>query len=141
MHATITEMKPNISDHELAMELDAHELWLRTDGQQGRRASLRGARLAAKNLQHCNLIGADLARADLRYVDISNGVLRGADLTDANLHGAYLDYADFTHSKLPISIRSCQSFRHAQFSPDALPWLVLHPNWPEMRDSVQIIDC
>jgi len=91
----MTEGKPIISDRELIMEFEAHELCLRTDGRQGWRADLQGERLVGKN---------------------------------------------FTHAKLPISIRSCASFRHAQFSADALPWLVLHPGWSEMKGTVQIID-
>lgn len=137
----MTELKPIITDRQLDIILGAHELWLRTDGRQGCRADLQGARVVYTSLQNCNLMGADLMGADLSHTDMSGGVFRGADFTDADMSMAYLGYADFTHAKLPISIRSCSSFRYAQFSADALPWLVLHPYWSEMKHTVQIIDC
>jgi hypothetical protein len=50
------------------------------------------------------------------------------DLREADLRGA----------TLPLSIRNCYSFSRAKFSPEALPWLILHPKWAEWKRSVQI---
>ena len=113
--------------------LQQHVLWLETEGAEGERANLRGANLQGANLQDVNLQGADLQRANLQDVNLRRAYLQGADLRDANLQGA-----DLRGAKFDINIRDCWRFDHAIFSADALPWLVLHPKWVELKDSVQI---
>ena len=53
----------------------SHATWLRTNGEEGKSADLRGA---------------DLTLADLRGADLTRANLRGADLTRANLADATL---------------------------------------------------
>ena len=65
--------------------LEAHKLWLETNGRDGERADLRGA-----DLRGADLRGADLSGADLRWADLSGADLRGVDLSGADLRGAEL---------------------------------------------------
>jgi len=37
------------------------------------------------------------------------------------------------------NIRVCGSFRYAAFSSDALPWLILHPKWAKVKNTVKIV--
>ena len=60
--------------------LEDHKLWLKTNGEKGKRADLRFA----------NLSYADLSSADLRFAD-----LRFANLSYADLSSADLDYSAF----------------------------------------------
>ena len=65
--------------------LAAHATWLRTNGEEGKRANLAGANLADANLMRANLAGANLADANLMRANLT-----GAYLTGAYLAGAYL---------------------------------------------------
>jgi uncharacterized protein YjbI with pentapeptide repeats len=112
-----------IDQEKLSRILTDHRLWLSTDGKLGKRADLQGA-----GLREADLCGADLQRADLHE----------ADLYEADLWQADLRWADLRDVNLPLSIRDCYSFHGAKFSPEALPWLILHPQWSEWKDSVQI---
>ncbi|KAG7033659.1 FH protein interacting protein FIP2, partial [Cucurbita argyrosperma subsp. argyrosperma] len=59
-------------------------------------ANLRGALLAAANLQNACLVDCSFCGADLRSAH-----LQGADLTNANLEGANLEGANLKGAKLP----------------------------------------
>ena len=52
--------------------------------------------------------------------------------------GAEGERADLRGAKFDINIRDCWGFAHAKFTPDALPWLILHPEWTEFKGTVQI---
>ena len=70
--------------------LDNHKLWLKTNGEQGKKADLRYADLSYADLRYADLRYADLSSADLRYAD-----LRYADLRYADLRSADLDFSAF----------------------------------------------
>ena len=93
---------------ELKEILTQHQLWLDSDGEQGRRANFRVA-----HLSRADLIGADLT---------------GADLRGANLTGA----------QLGPEIRGCVSFEWAKVSEDQLAWLCLHPRFGEWVSGLKI---
>ena len=112
-----------ITREELDQILQQHQLWLDTEGGQGQRANLHGAYLRHAILVGTNLLGADLRCADLRGAHFLRAELWNIDLRDA---------------KLDVNIRDCYGFAGAKFTPDALPWLILHPRWPELKDTVQI---
>ena len=76
--------------------LERHQLWIETNGVQGKLADLNGADLNGANLTRANLRDADLSDADLNYAN-----LRGANLRGANLRGANLNGADLTNAILP----------------------------------------
>ena len=102
-----------ITREELDQVLQHHKLWLDSDGANGKLADLQGADLQGANLQGANLHGAALQSTNLRS-------------------------ADLRHTRFDTNIRDCSSFSSALFTPDALPWLILHPRWPELKDTVQI---
>ena len=70
--------------------LAAHATWLRTNGEEGKRANLAGANLADANLMRANLAGANLAGAYLADAYLADANLMRANLTGAYLTGAYL---------------------------------------------------
>jgi hypothetical protein len=113
---------------ELKSILDAHKLWLDSDGEQGtmadlsganlRRADLRGADLRWANLREAklgladlaeaDLIGANLAKASLRdanlyRADLYRADLRGANLAKANIRGAKLYGANLIGANIDYS--------------------------------------
>lgn len=94
--------------------LREHQLWVLSNGKNGRKADLSGANLTGKNLRDANLKRADLSGADLSKADLSGANLRGADLTGAdltdsnltkaNLTTAILKNADLTRAQLNMAI-------------------------------------
>ena len=147
-----------ITREELDQILQQHQLWLDNNGDKGERAvfnsanlsntSFRGANLRLANLSGANLIGADISRTDLQGanlqgadlidVHLQNTDLRIANLQDANLQGGNLYGADLRNAWFNTNIRDCSSFRSAKFTSDALPWLILHPKWSAVKDTVRI---
>ena len=152
-----------ITQEELNQILQQHKLWIETDGNKGgcavlkgtdllgadlRHANLRAANLRAADLQGADLRAADLQGADLRfaslygadlhYATLQSTDLRGADLRDANLYDTNLYGTDLCRAQLDVNIRDSRSFRDAKFTSDALPWLILHPEWSKLKDTVRI---
>ena len=97
-----------MTQEKLKEVLEAHKLWLNSDGKEGekadlrnadlRNADLRNANLSNANLSYANLSNADLRSANLSYAnlsfaDLSYANLRGANLIEADLRGADLDYS------------------------------------------------
>ena len=80
--------------------LAAHATWLRTNGEEGKRANLAGANLADANLMRANLAGANLADANLMRANLTGAYLTGAYLARADLAGADLTGADLTGADL-----------------------------------------
>ena len=127
--------------------LEQHELWITSDKSEGERANLMNASFYRASFYRANLYNANLTGANLTYAHLKGADLKGADLRDANLTGANLTDADLrtanlrntnlTGAKIDHNIRDCYGFRFAKFSPDALPWLILHPHWTEAKDTVE----
>ena len=130
--------------YELKAIIKSHKLWLDSEGKEGERVNLKGADLAGANLIGANLSGANLSGANLRDANLSGAELRGADLSGANLiranlrganliranlYGAYLSGANLLSAKFDLNFKKVAWFREATFSYNALPWLVLHPNF------------
>lgn len=78
-----------VSNNELNKILEQHLAWVRSEGNKGACAYLKGAILKDANLKDACLRGADL-----RYADLSDANLSGANLSGANLKGVDLRYAD-----------------------------------------------
>ena len=116
------------TQEELDQILQQHQLWMDSEGVTGQCAELRYANLTSANLYNANLFGVLLCGANLRGAD-----LRGADLRRVDLFGA-----DLRNARFDTNIKDCQSFHCAKVTSDALPWLILHPRWTELRASVQI---
>ncbi len=79
-----------ITPVELKAVLDAHVLWLESDGAQGERADLEFANLRGANLRGAILRGAILRSANLEDTNLRGASLRGAYLESANLRNASL---------------------------------------------------
>ena len=137
-----------ITQEELSRILQQHKLWIETNGVTGQCAELQDANLRYTNLRGAGLQDADLRGANLQGANLYDANLRSADLQDANLQGAnlqgadlrYVDLwnADLRHARFNTNILDCSSFSGAQFTSDALPWLILHPEWSELKDTVEI---
>ena len=72
-----------MTQEELNKILDAHEIWMSTDGKQGAKAVLNGE----------NLDGLDLSNRTLDYASLDGASLKYASLDGASLNGATLEGA------------------------------------------------
>lgn len=103
----------NVSNGELNKILEQHLAWVRSEGNRGARAYLRGADLSDANLRGVDLRGADLRGVDLRGVDLSDAYLKGADLKGADLSGADLKGANLRDANLKDAILKDADLRDA----------------------------
>ncbi|MDP6788727.1 MAG: pentapeptide repeat-containing protein [Rhodospirillales bacterium] len=78
--------------------VEGHLDWLRTGGQEGERAALRGSDLHGVELSRINLCNVDLREADL-----SDAVCAGINLQGADLRRANLSHADITGGNLAVA--------------------------------------
>lgn len=78
--------------------LEAHKLWVASDGNEGVRANLQGLNLCQENLSGANLEQALLGGSDLEATNLYKASLRKSDLSQANFHNADLRDADLTES-------------------------------------------
>jgi uncharacterized protein YjbI with pentapeptide repeats len=90
--------------------LQAHALWLNSEGKEGRRANLKDT-----DLRHISFQGANLVQASLR----------GVNLDGVDLRGAMLQEADFTEAKLVGSNLSGLELRRVNFASAHLDRAVL----------------
>ena len=111
-----------ITQKKLNQILQQHQLWLDSNEAEGKCADLQDT-----NLRYANLQGANI-----------HNTLQGANLQGADLYGTYLARVDLRRAQFSTNIRDCLSFYGAKFTPDALPWLILHPGWPEWKNKVII---
>lgn len=92
------------------MILDNHTLWIKSGGEEGKKADLSdeclyGANLSGLDLRFADLSGVNLEEAALKNInlmgaDLSDSDLSGADFSDADLSGANLGGADFSGANL-----------------------------------------
>ena len=116
---------------ELKAILEDHKLWSASGDADLRDADLRDADLRGADLRDADLRGADLRDADLRGADLHGAILEGANLRAANLRGADLHDAYLQGAKFTTNLKKVRWFAHATFSEDQIPWVVLHPRYPE----------
>ena len=121
-------MKPS----ELKAILKDHKLWIQSDGKQGKRANLQDAYLHGAHLQDANLQDADLRGANLRGADLEDANLQDANLRGANLEDADLEGANLQDAKFTTNLKKVRWLDNATFSQDQIPWVVLHPKYPEL---------
>jgi len=62
-----------MTHEQLTAILEAHKLWVETDGRQGERANLRLAVLRGCDLREADLRGADLVGCDLSEATFAEG--------------------------------------------------------------------
>ncbi|MBY0356251.1 MAG: pentapeptide repeat-containing protein [Rickettsiales bacterium] len=75
--------------------LQAHKLWLNSEGKEGRRANLKDT-----DLRHISFTGANLVQASLRGVNLEGVDLRGAQLHEADFTEARLIGANLSNLQL-----------------------------------------
>lgn len=101
---------------DLQQVLEAHQLWLDTDGREGARADLRGA---------------DLRKANFGTAHLEHAILRDAHLGDANLGsttgllGGQLAGTNVSGARLPDAISKFDSFSVVQDGAKTYMTLVL----------------
>ena len=105
-------------DEELQKILEAHRMWVESEGKEGERADLLGA-----NLQAAHLFGANLQEAFLREAKLQGAYLGGANLQRADLR----DGRDLTASQ----IKAAYNWKLAFYSGDFLKKLRLPPDHNE----------
>ena len=113
----------NPTPTELKEILRLHDLFLKGDTVNGKRAdlsyanlryaNLRSANLSSANLSSANLRSADLSSANLRSADLSSANLRSANLSSANLRSANLSYADLSYA-VGIQYAQCSFVGHGE---------------------------
>ena len=82
--------------------LENHVRWL--NGDDGKRADLRGANLAGVNLEVADLCKANLRGANLSGADLSGAYMHEADMSGAYMRNADLRGADLSGANLPTGI-------------------------------------
>lgn len=99
----------------IALQLDAHERWLRSEGAEGTRFERR-----ALDLTHFDLSGRDLSHADLEGTKLGSAVLRGTKFNYALLRHVDLESIDgagasFRHVNLVNANLAYANLRSAHF--------------------------
>lgn len=99
--------------------LKRHILWVRTNGAEGERLSLRGANLTEvdmdgadlwkASLRKANLVGADFCEANLEKAVFWKASLTGADMGEADLQG--IDFSEAITDKTPGTTPNAASHR------------------------------
>jgi hypothetical protein len=131
----------------LKKALDAHKLWLESDGKSGAKfeahrlledgrwadfsgADLRRAELGGVDLCHSNFVGADLREASLE-----DGILRGCNFRGADLRGACLYSCDLRGSNLiDADLRGVEVYECGEGL--ALKHARILPGWVCMREGL-----
>jgi uncharacterized protein YjbI with pentapeptide repeats len=94
-HDQLKKLTPD----ELKTILEAHQLWLASDGKEGVRANFQGLNLCHENLSEANLEQALMGGSNLEGATLYKTKLMRSDLAQTNFHNADLRYADFTEAK------------------------------------------
>ncbi len=133
----------DVSPKKLAKILEAHRMWVESEGKEGERADLSGANLQKAYLGGANLQKADLREANLFKANLQKADLREANLFKANLQKAYLGEANLQGAKLQgADLREATGFTASQvklaknwelafYSDDSLKKLDLKPDHNE----------
>ncbi len=87
-----------IGKKRLNIIIKRHELWLASEGKEGKQA---------------NLAGTDLSDADLKATDLRKAILAGACLKEADLYDADLSYADLSNADLSYAVLRCTKLENA----------------------------
>jgi uncharacterized protein YjbI with pentapeptide repeats len=72
---------------------------------------------------------AKFNKADLCATSFFQADLRGSDFRDADLCNVIFASADLREAKFDHNLFHVMDISRAKFSIDALPWLMLRPNW------------
>ena len=89
-----------IDQETLFIILKEHQLWLESNGRNGKKADLSNKNLIGADLEGANLRGANLRGANLIGANLIGANLREANLIEAYLIGAYLIGANLREASL-----------------------------------------
>ena len=110
--------------------IESHELWVGTNGREGRWANFCSCNLDGEELRHADLRGAsflrthakntDFEHSDLSFAvfedaDISYSKFRGATLKSASLSNAEAAYSDFSFAEMRDTYCLYGNFKEAMF--------------------------
>ncbi|WP_428249216.1 pentapeptide repeat-containing protein [Ferrovibrio sp.] len=95
--------------------IDAHSVWINTNGASGTRLDLGGRSLIGLDLSAFDLRAAMLRGADLHNVQLAEADLTLADISEANLNGANLDGAVLDGANLAGSVLTKIKARGTRF--------------------------
>ncbi len=84
-----------IGDYNFQNLIDLHEIWVKTDGEQGEQL-----KISDLDLHGCDLSNVNLFRASLTNCDLSQSKLSGVNLWGANLTGSVFWKSDLSNSIL-----------------------------------------
>jgi uncharacterized protein YjbI with pentapeptide repeats len=134
-----------ISKTELDQTIVNHNLWLKSNGQEGSCADLSNTNLRGAVLEGAVLEGAVLEGADLTYANLQVAYLIGADLRHtflekADFRGAELRGADLRGTKLDRNILSCWTLKDTKWLKSDIPWFIQHQWYNIWSHTVQILD-
>ncbi len=90
--------QPEVQGFDIVPVLDEHLLWLRTRGNEGKRASLDKA-----DLNGATLAGAEMTSAGFRDADLSDSDCKGAVFASVDMRRANLSGADLTEANLSVA--------------------------------------
>jgi uncharacterized protein YjbI with pentapeptide repeats len=119
-----------ISKKELNTRFKEHKLWIESGTTKG----------FPVNLSNCDLHGVDLRGVNLDDADFRGANLQSANFRSTSQENTTLMYADLRGAKLDGGIAQAWSVRGVHFTSDALPWLMLRPDWTKERDDVHIYE-
>ncbi|KAJ9430495.1 pentapeptide repeat-containing protein [Enterobacter sp. Sphag1F] len=85
---------------QLEIILRAHKIWVRSEGQKGKRADLSFMDLRGAPLDNADLTRAIMIGANLQGASLNNTLLCRAFMPFADLSGTTLLNTDFSHAKL-----------------------------------------
>lgn len=97
-----------IDQETLSIILKEHQLWLESNGGDGKKADLSNKNLIGANLIGANLRGANLRGANLEGAYLERANLRGADLEGTNLNTQFLVSADLFTDDLKRKLQSSE---------------------------------
>lgn len=98
-------LQKRLQEIDLAIILEEHRLWLKSEGKEGNQANLRSADLTRANFSKIDLSHADLHEARLREANLRDANLSHADMYGVNLRWADLTNADLSHAFLIVNAK------------------------------------
>ncbi len=105
--------RKKLDNNSLKSIIQDHQLWLKTNGKQGRKADLSHTDLEGVNLNKAILQGAILNNSDLAETNLSKANLKGSNLQVANMHQADLQGANLSKADLQWTHLIDANLKHA----------------------------
>ena len=106
------EKRPDLN---LFNVLDDHQVWLRSEGREGKQANLAGIDLRGATLHRANLTRAHLRRVNLSEAEAHRAIFEGADLGKADLSRGDFRNANFSLAKLRFAVMAGANLEGARF--------------------------